>query len=283
MTAMRKNIAIIVGLVGLGLTGPAAAQLTESTIDYSELIAEHERRVDEQMWRPLLEVVLDEIEEEAPAMTADDQHASRSAVFLPDENGAGGLLLLPRKEEFAAAMLPRGCSSNLPSSDGLESRAAVIAGEGASFALKDAPSGCENAGFSFASEGAQDEQDVEVYLSPALAECADGACTLRGVKGEIRVGELHDNEDGKGGWYMYAAADGTRVVWEERPTGLLDLQDAVEVKDSLTMGDLEAGIMLSRGTADVSLNYVHRRSKFETWDEKVTDNADYVGVKISFD
>ena len=49
------------------------------------------------------------------------------------------------------------------------------------------------------------------------------------------------------------------------------------------MGDLEAGIMLSRGTADVSLNYVHRRAKFENWSEKVVDNADYIGVKLSFD
>ncbi|MEM9234150.1 MAG: hypothetical protein AAGA69_07925, partial [Pseudomonadota bacterium] len=246
----------------------------------------HDRQ-QEEMWRPLLEVVLEEVEAEqqavAPVLTAADQHASRGALFLPDDDGKGGLLLLPRNDEFEMAVQSRNCRGNLPSSDNFENQAAAMVGESASFALRGAPSACEGTGIAFASAGEQDQQDVGLYLSPALAECADGACTLRGVKGEIRVGELQSAEDGKGGWYMYAAADGTRVVWEERPSGILDLQNSIDVSDSLTMGDIEAGIMLSRGTADLSLNYVHRRAKFSTWEEKVVDNEDYVGVKLTFD
>ncbi len=289
MFAMRKYISVIAGLSCLTAGSIASAQLVESDIDYSQLLEDHKRQQEEQ-WRPLFEVMLLEDDEtvETPAqsrLASEDTHASQTALFLPDEDGKGGLLLLPRKDEFDFILSANNktCSDARPSSDQLQNRAAAYAGDGASFALRGVPSDCDTGGFAFSSEGQNDESDIGVYLSPALAECLDGACTLRGVKGEIRVGELKESEDGKNSWYMYAAADGTRVVWDERPSGILDLQNSVDVSDSLTMGDLEAGILLSRGTADLSLNYVHRRSKFSTWDDKVVDNADYIGVKISFD
>lgn len=268
------------------LLGQAAiAQPVSADIDYSELLDAHDRQ-QEEFWRPLLDVVLEDAEDVSPEgaqILLNHHHAARGAVFLPADNTSSLINILPKNSQFEQLPAVSKCQSNNAAGDNAKARAAAYAGDGASFALRGAPSDCEGGFLAVSSAGQKDEQDLGVYLSPALAECADGACTLRGVKGEIRVGEFTEHNKGAGGWYMYAAADGTRVVWEERPSGILELDKAVDVSDSLTMGDLEAGIMLSNGPADVSLNYVHRRTKFQTWDDKVVDNSDYVGVKISID
>lgn len=283
----------LIGLSGIALPCAAAAQMSTGEIDYSALVQEKPQAVNDESWRPLLEVVLKETEHQAPAANALARHASaetmsyasRGAMFLPDENGKGGTLFLPANQELVSRLNNGGCQTLTVTSPSLDPSGAVMAGEGASFSLSAMPSDCQTPGISFDNSSDKDApQDVELHLSPALADCGDGSCRMRGVKGEIRVGEFRESADAEGsGWYMYAAADGTRVVWDERPSGFADLPNAIEVSDSLTMGDLEAGIMLSRGTADVSLNYVHRRAKFENWSEKVVDNADYIGVKLSFD
>lgn len=295
---MNKRLHIIglIGITGIFLPALTAAQTSDpfqdSQLNYDHLIEEH-RQQEEMQWRPLLELVQEEPEIKAkrPLATSVELHANAeshldaaSALFFPDETGNGGLLLIPANHSFVNRLKARECrSAPKPDTPGFDSHSAAAVGEATSFALRGAPSDCEAQGLTFEAIGADNEQDVGLSLSTALTECVDGQCKLRGVKGEIRVGEFEQTEDGRGGWYMYAAADGTRVVWDERPSGFTDLKDAVDVSDSLTMGDIEAGIMLSRGTADVSINYVRRTAKFQTWDTKVVDNADYIGVKVSFD
>lgn len=293
MVKQRRYISGFVAISGLLCPGYAFAQLQTADPDYSDLIEAHQRdqeKRDEEFWEPLFESVVSEADNTAPSASAaalhasaEPHYASHSAVFLPDEDGRGGLLLLPQDHEFVEQVRARGCETSGLETAHLEPNGSALTSRASSFALRGAPSACKGLGFSFGAAGDEDTQDFELYLSPAVGDCTDGSCKMRGVKGEIRLGEFKELEEDKNGWYMYAAADGTRVVWDERPDSLRNLKEAVDVSDSFTMGDVEAGVMLSRGRADVSLNYVHRRSKFQTWTEKVVDNADYVGVKVTFD
>ena len=293
MVKNRRYISSFVAISGLLCPGFAVAQLQTADPDYSDLIEAHQReqeKRDQEFWQPLFETVIAETEEVAPSASAaalhassSNEYASQSAVFLPDEDGHGGILLLPQNHKFVEQVRARGCQTTGLEAAHLENNGVSVTNRASSFALRGAPSECQGLGFSFAAAGEEDTQDFELFLSPAVGDCADGSCRMRGVKGEIRLGEFKELQEDKNGWYMYAAADGTRVVWDERPDSLRNIKEAVDVSDTLTMGDLEAGVMLSRGRADVSLNYVHRRSKFQTWTEKVVDNADYVGVKVSFD
>ncbi|WP_148235249.1 hypothetical protein [Parvularcula bermudensis] len=267
------------------MTGISHAQPIGAAPDYQALL--DERRY-EQSWAPLLE--------EASSAAADGEGGALPLSGpAPEDNAASGLTFHAHQ---TAATLPQGYAQFLKEAeaaqtcqlvravaDQFDTRAAMAAvGNGASFAFGQADH-CSPNTLRFSASGADDNQDVGFTLAPEITHCVDGGCTVRGFKGEIRVGELiTDQAKGQAGWYMYAAADGTRVTWDRQTAqGLSDIAQSVDVADSMTMGDLEAGLMINRGPADLSLNYVRRRSKFQTWEDKIVDNEDYVGVKLSVD
>lgn len=285
----RSSVFIIVSILAVNspLT-PAWAQDDVGAVDYSDLIEERRRQQEAEQWRPLLEAVLAEVEETAPAVTAADRHASVSAVSIANEPQAPGrLMFVPQGSEFEQAIsahVAAQCSRPPTTERQLdEASAAIQQGASVGFSLSQPQSRCQGSSISLVSERRQDQRDFELRLSPELSSCASGACQVRGVKGEVRLGEMDgENDDGKG-WYVFAGADGTLVVWDERPTGFSNLQDVVDVRDTFAMGDIEAGIMLNRGAADLSLSYVHRETRYRTWNDRFEDNEDYFGLKLTID
>lgn len=232
--------------------------------------------------------LIDAVEAAAAALGEGRDPLGDVALVLGDEaGGADGFAIVPLDGFRDANEANASCGAQASADAAAKEegvRSLLASGRGASLSLDEAVTTCTAAQFSLNAERPVDDQDFSVRLSPELGRCPDGACSLRGVKGEIRLGESGIAPGGeKRGWYVYAGADGTLVVWDERPSSLSRLADTVDVRDTLTMGDIEAGVMLSRGPADLSLSFVHRRSQFETWDETVVDNEDFVGIKLSFD
>jgi hypothetical protein len=123
---------------------------------------------------------------------------------------------------------------------------------------------------------------IEIAFSPEVGACPDGACTLRRFKGEVRLRQSDPVDGTPSGWYLFAGADNKMVVWDGARPAMSNLDD-IELHDRVTMGDIEAGISLNRGRADVSIAYVHRQSKYRSWDQDVTDNMDFVGVSLTMD
>lgn len=126
--------------------------------------------------------------------------------------------------------------------------------------------------------------DVSLSLFPELAQCADGQCSLQRVKGRITFGENGTALDGAPqGWYVFAGADGKILAWDNAPGEALGIGGQVALQDRVTMGDVEAGLALTRGPADLSLSFIHRESKFQTWDTRIIDNEQFVGLKLTVD
>ncbi|MFN3834455.1 MAG: lipid A-modifier LpxR family protein [Glycocaulis sp.] len=120
----------------------------------------------------------------------------------------------------------------------------------------------------FDSFGGADGLDVGLMPRAGLSMGDRGSATEFGAT--VRVGHyLHEEADGRGGWWLFAGADRQAVIYE--PGTRFDIRTALTLQPYAMVGDAQAGVAMRMYGADLSLAYVRRETNWsmptQSWEE----------------
>lgn len=126
---------------------------------------------------------------------------------------------------------------------------------------------------------------LEIGIAPRFSIVQDGAFSTRRVGGEVRIGQNFDQR-GEGNadssWYLFAGADGEALVWEPSETGNMDMSvEDMALRDKVTVGDLQAGLSLQRGTGELSLSYIRREVEYRDRAIGASETEDFAGISFT--
>lgn len=122
----------------------------------------------------------------------------------------------------------------------------------------------------------------DVGVVPRMSMSQDGEFEQRSFGGEIRIGQNFDqrgeaSEDGS--WYLFAAADGEALVYQ--PDDDRNFSNRMALRDQVTVGDLQAGVSLSRGGGQLSLSYIRREVSYRDRVAKGSEDEDFAGLSFT--
>jgi hypothetical protein len=110
----------------------------------------------------------------------------------------------------------------------------------------------------FEAEGQGEQLDVSVTPRAAVSLGPDGSAA--GAGAEVRVGRhLQANPQLAPTWYVFAGADRRALLYD--PAQGMDFRDGVYLTRREVIGDMQAGVAMRVGDADVSVAYVRREYK----------------------
>jgi hypothetical protein len=120
--------------------------------------------------------------------------------------------------------------------------------------------------FAFGASGERTGLGVDVQVAPrARVERDRGGADTTRAGAEVRLGQNLTDRDQRGtdiaapSWYFFVGADGEALVWNVADRRSMS---GVALRDQATVGDLQAGVAMSRGGGQMSLGLVERRTSF---------------------
>lgn len=143
-----------------------------------------------------------------------------------------------------------------------------------------------NAQFTFAAPSAKTGLNFDLGLVPSLSYAQEGDFTVRRVGAEFRLGQDIDqrgNNSGLPGWYFFAGADGEAVIFNNSTAGNgLGLIDGLQLRDQVTVGDIQAGLNLRYGSTNIAFNYIRREVEYELNSEIFERDEDFGGITFTW-
>jgi hypothetical protein len=107
----------------------------------------------------------------------------------------------------------------------------------------------------FIAQGEAGELDVTITPHAAVSVGADGSAA--GAGAEVRVGRyLSDHPQDRPSWYFFAGADRRALLYN--PAEGMNFDDALYLTHREVVGDMQAGLAMRVGAADLSVAYVRR-------------------------
>lgn len=127
--------------------------------------------------------------------------------------------------------------------------------------------------------------NLDIGIAPRFSVVQDGAFSTRRVGGEVRIGQNFDQRgegNAKSSWYLFAGADGEALVWEPNEAGDIDMSiDDMALRDKVTVGDMQAGLSLQRGTGELSLSYIRREVEYRDRTLGASETEDFAGISFT--
>ncbi len=124
----------------------------------------------------------------------------------------------------------------------------------------------------------------DIGVAPSLSYTKEGQYKSRSVGAQLRIGRNFDQR-GSGevaeSWYVFAGAEGEALVWEAGEHGLSNLTGAVALRDQVTVGDMQAGVSVQRGSGQLSLSFIRREVKFSDRNGGASEDEDFAGVSFT--
>jgi hypothetical protein len=119
----------------------------------------------------------------------------------------------------------------------------------------------------FDAPGGSGGMDVGVSPRAGISLGDDGPAARAGAT--VRFGRyLGEFENERPAWWFFAGADRQAVLYD--PGRGFDVRDALAMQPYAMVGDAQAGVAVRVGSADVSLAYVHRETRYalpqEDWE-----------------
>lgn len=143
-----------------------------------------------------------------------------------------------------------------------------------------------NAEFTFAAPSAKTGLNFDLGLVPSLGYAQEGDFIVRRVGAEFRFGQDIDqrgNYNGLPSWYFFAGADGEAVIFNNSTAGNgLGLIDGLQLRDQVTVGDIQAGLNLRYGGTNVAFNYIRREVEYEFNSENIRRDEDFGGITFTW-
>ena len=119
----------------------------------------------------------------------------------------------------------------------------------------------------FDAPGGQSGLDIGVSPRAGVSLGDDGPAARAGAT--VRFGRyLGELDADRPAWWFFAGADRQAVLYD--PGQGFDMRDALAMQPYAMVGDAQAGVAVRLGSADVSLAYVHRETRYalpqEDWE-----------------
>jgi len=143
-----------------------------------------------------------------------------------------------------------------------------------------------DAEFSFAAPREATGLNFDIGLVPSASYAQEGDFSVRRVGAEFRLGQDIDqrgNSYGLPSWYFFAGADGEAVIFNNIAAGGgLGLVNGLQLRDQVTVGDIQAGLNIRRYGTNFSVNYIRREVEYELNSETIQRNEDFGGVTLAW-
>jgi hypothetical protein len=128
---------------------------------------------------------------------------------------------------------------------------------------------------------------LDVGLAQRTVHTDLRGASVTGQGTEVRIGQgLGISQDNRhlpyhSGWYLFAASDGRAVTWTpasdpSRPGGALRLENGVQI------GDIQAGVAMSRGALQTSFSVVKRTVKSFVGPFRTSADGSFAGITLSW-
>lgn len=143
-----------------------------------------------------------------------------------------------------------------------------------------------NAQLAFAASSEFTGLGFDLGLVPRASIVDEGNFSVRRVGAEFRLGQDIDqrgSDIGLPGWYFFAGADGEALIFNNTSAGNgLALIDGVQLRDQVTVGDMQAGLNLRRYGTNLSLSYIRREVEYRSNSVDFKQGEDFGGLTLSW-
>ncbi len=143
-----------------------------------------------------------------------------------------------------------------------------------------------SAELSFAAPDALTGFGFDIGVVPSASFTEEGDFSVRRVGAEFRLGRDIDQRgtnEGLPSWYFFAATDGEAIIFNNGAADPgLGLINGLQLRDQVTVGDIQAGLNIRRYGANLSINYIRREVEYELNAELIQRNEDFAGISLSW-
>ena len=144
-----------------------------------------------------------------------------------------------------------------------------------------------DATFSFAAPRERTGLNFDIGVVPSASYAQEGDFSVRRVGAEFRLGQDIDqrgNNEGLPSWYFFAGADGEAVIFNNSTAGSgLGLVNGLQLRDQVTVGDIQAGVNIRQYGTNFALNYVRREVEYDlNSTETIRRNEDFGGITLTW-
>ncbi|MEL6324060.1 MAG: lipid A-modifier LpxR family protein, partial [Pseudomonadota bacterium] len=129
--------------------------------------------------------------------------------------------------------------------------------------------------------------NFDIGLVPRATIATEGDFSVRRIGAEFRFGQDIDQRGtlvGLPSWYLFAGADGEAVIFNNSTAdGLgLGLVNGLQLRDQVTVGDMQAGVSLHKYGTNFTFSYIRREVDYRMGDERFDLNEDFGGITLSW-
>ena len=128
--------------------------------------------------------------------------------------------------------------------------------------------------------------NFDLGFVPSLSYAQEGDFSVRRVGAEFRLGQDIDQRGNYGdlpGWYLFAGADGEAVIFNNNTASNgLGLINGLQLRDQVTVGDIQAGLNVRRYGTNIAFNYIRREVEYELNSETLRRDEDFGGITFTW-
>lgn len=140
--------------------------------------------------------------------------------------------------------------------------------------------------FAFAAPREATGLGFDIGVVPSASYAEEGDFSVRRIGAEFRFGQDIDQRGSNRGlpsWYFFAGADGEAVIFNNGTAGRgFGLIDGLQLRDQVTVGDIQAGLNINRYGTNFAINYIRREVEFELDAQSVKRDEDFGGISLTW-
>lgn len=144
-----------------------------------------------------------------------------------------------------------------------------------------------DAEISFAAPRALTGLNFDIGVVPSASFAQEGDFIVRRLGAQFRLGQDIDQRGSNVGlpsWYFFAGADGEAVIFNNSTAGNgIGLVNGIQLRDQVTVGDIQAGLNVRHFGTNFAINYVRREVEYElNSSETIRRNEDFGGISLTW-
>lgn len=140
-------------------------------------------------------------------------------------------------------------------------------------------------GYNFVADKEETGLGLDVSVNPRFDVQSSGDLQTTRGGAEVRLGQNLDKR-GKSAknsnWYFFAGADGEAVVWDVQQSNTSLLNGQVSLQDSVTVGDVQAGVAFQSPAGHMTVSYIEREYEYRNGEIAQSGNEDFVALTLSW-
>jgi hypothetical protein len=143
-----------------------------------------------------------------------------------------------------------------------------------------------DAQFSFSAPSQTTGLGFDIGIVPSLSYAEEGNFQTRRIGAEFRLGQDIDQRGSDAdlpSWYFFAGADGEAVIFNNgTASGGLGFVNGLQLRDQVTVGDIQAGLNVRRYGTNFAFNYIRREVEYEINGDSLQRDEDFGGITLTW-